>query len=67
VLISSQRRLRRLSHGTAIPASARTDQRTDLVLLQIIQYAKHKGIKTINVVRRDERIQELKDTGCAWF
>jgi hypothetical protein len=32
---------------------------------QIIQYAKHKGIKTINVVRRDEHIQELKDVGCA--
>jgi hypothetical protein len=32
--------------------------------LQLIQYAKHKGIKTINVVRRDEHIQELKDAGC---
>jgi hypothetical protein len=32
--------------------------------LQLIQYAKHKGIKTINVVRCDEHIQELKDAGC---
>ncbi|CAM6101470.1 unnamed protein product [Calypogeia fissa] len=30
---------------------------------QIISLAKHYGIKTINVVRRDEQIQELKNIG----
>jgi NADPH:quinone reductase-like Zn-dependent oxidoreductase len=30
---------------------------------QLIQYAKHKGIKTINVVRRQEQVQQLKDLG----
>ncbi|CAM6129999.1 unnamed protein product [Calypogeia fissa] len=30
---------------------------------QIISLAKHYGIKTINVVRRDEQIQELKNVG----
>ena len=36
---------------------------------QLVQYAKHVGVKTINVVRRSEHIQELKDLGCAslWF
>lgn len=29
----------------------------------LIQYAKHIGIKTINIVRRQEQIQELKDLG----
>ena len=32
---------------------------------QIIQYAKHIGIHTVNVVRRDEQIEELKALGCA--
>ena len=32
--------------------------------VQLIQYCKHKGIKTINVVRRQEQVQELKDLGC---
>jgi uncharacterized membrane protein len=32
-------------------------------LLQLIQYAKHKGIKTINLVRRQEQVQQLKDLG----
>ena len=31
---------------------------------QIIQYAKHIGIRTVNVVRRDEQIEELKALGC---
>jgi hypothetical protein len=30
---------------------------------QLIQYAKHKGIKTINLVRRQEQVQQLKDLG----
>jgi NADPH:quinone reductase-like Zn-dependent oxidoreductase len=30
---------------------------------QLIQYCKHKGIKTINVVRRQEQIEELKALG----
>lgn len=34
------------------------------VVLQVIQYAKHKGIKTINIVRRPEQVKELKDIGC---
>jgi len=29
----------------------------------LIQYAKTKGIKTINIVRRQEQVQELKDLG----
>jgi hypothetical protein len=33
-------------------------------ILQLIQYCKHKGIRTINVVRRQEQVQELKDLGC---
>jgi hypothetical protein len=33
--------------------------------LQLIQYCKHKGIRTINVVRRQEQIEELKALGCA--
>ena len=32
-------------------------------LPQLIQYAKHKGIKTINIVRRQEQVQQLKDLG----
>ena len=32
-------------------------------LLQLIQYAKHAGIKTINIVRRQEQVQQLKDLG----
>ena len=31
----------------------------------IIAYAKHLGIKTINVVRRNEYINELKQKGCS--
>jgi hypothetical protein len=31
--------------------------------VQVIQYAKHHGIKTINLVRRQEQIKELKDLG----
>lgn len=30
---------------------------------QLIQYAKHVGIKTINLVRRQEQVQQLKDLG----
>ena len=30
---------------------------------QLVQYAKHIGIRTINVVRRDEHIEELKALG----
>ncbi|KAG6557910.1 hypothetical protein Mapa_000088 [Marchantia paleacea] len=30
---------------------------------QVITLAKHWGIKTINIVRRDSQIQELKDIG----
>jgi hypothetical protein len=31
---------------------------------QLIQLAKHKGIRTINVVRRQEQVEELKALGC---
>ncbi len=31
---------------------------------QVIALAKHHGIKTINVVRRADAVQELKDAGC---
>jgi hypothetical protein len=34
-----------------------------LLAAQLIQYAKHKGIKTINIVRRQEQVQQLKDLG----
>lgn len=34
-----------------------------VVSVQVIQYAKHTGIKTINIVRRKEQVQELKDIG----
>ncbi len=30
----------------------------------LIQYCKTKGIKTINVVRRQAQVQELEDLGC---
>lgn len=33
------------------------------VRLQLIQYAKHVGVKTINIVRRAEQVQQLKDLG----
>ena len=32
-------------------------------LSQLIQYAKHVGVKTINIVRRQEQGQQLKDLG----
>lgn len=31
---------------------------------QLISYAKHEGVKTINVVRDHKHVQELKDLGC---
>ena len=31
---------------------------------EVITYAKHLGIKTINVVRRNEYVNELKQKGC---
>ena len=30
---------------------------------QLIQYARHVGVKTINVVRREEQVQQLKELG----
>lgn len=32
---------------------------------QVIQMAKHFGVQTINVVRREEQKQELLEVGCA--
>ena len=32
-------------------------------LPQLVQYARHIGIKTINLVRRQEQLQQLKDLG----
>ena len=32
---------------------------------QLIALAKHRGVKTINLVRRKEQVQELLDLGCA--
>lgn len=31
---------------------------------QLVQYAKHIGIRTVNIVRRDEHVEELKALGC---
>ena len=31
---------------------------------QIIQLAQHYGFKTINLVRRREQVQEIKEAGC---
>ena len=33
------------------------------VSLQVIQFARHHGFKTINLVRRREQVQEIKDAG----
>lgn len=35
--------------------------------LQIIEYNKHLGVKTINQVHRDKYVQELKDIGWVVF
>ncbi len=38
---------------------------TSVLGQELISYAKHLGIKTINVVRRKEAVNELKLKGCA--
>ena len=49
------------------PPSTRTSssvtEADDCWLPQLIQYAKHIGVRTINIVRRQEQVQQLKDLG----
>lgn len=51
---------------TPKPGKVRSHYCNGFFLPQVIQYAKHKCIKTANIVRDESIVKELKDTlGCA--
>lgn len=64
---SEQPLLQQTSPVICLPAARRLLQNAANSVLgqELIAYAKHLGIKTINVVRRREAVNELKQKGCA--
>lgn len=50
-------------HSRATAAHLSSPSSEQVLGRQLVQYAKHIGIRTINVVRRDEHIEDLKALG----